>query len=140
MAELGEDEFDFGRLSNRIAARDAQLPVDQLVANLRDEALHNWMPPGGGARGALSHVVIHGVDITVPLGEKRTAPDSAVRVVLDDLAQGGATEHFGVNIAGRSLEATDISWSYGQGPGLRSDAGKLVAHLSGRSVGLDQAN
>lgn len=140
MAELAKDEFDFTRLSDRIAARDAGLPTDQLVSDLRDPVLHNWMPPGGGAHGALSHVVIHSLDITVPLGEKRTAPDAAIRIVLDDLTQGGATDHFGTDITGHSLQATDIAWSYGQGPTLRSEAGNLVVHLSGRSVALDRAD
>src|SRR5438105_8781631 len=82
MAELRESEFDFTRLSNRIAGRDAQLPTDELVGNLRDEVLHHWTPPGGGHRGALNHVVIHGLDITVPLGEPRRSTDATMRIVL----------------------------------------------------------
>src|ERR1700693_3620101 len=34
MAELRDDEFDFTRLSNRIASRDAKLPTSDLVGNL----------------------------------------------------------------------------------------------------------
>jgi uncharacterized protein (TIGR03083 family) len=45
MAELREDGFDFTRLSNRIATRDAELATSELVSNLRDETLHRWMPP-----------------------------------------------------------------------------------------------
>ena len=44
-----------------------------------------WTPPGGGYHGALNHVVIHGLDITVPLREPRRASDTAIRYVLDDL-------------------------------------------------------
>src|SRR5262245_35756171 len=42
MAELRAHEFDFGKLSNDIAARDGQLPTDRLVADLRSEQLHRW--------------------------------------------------------------------------------------------------
>ena len=42
-----------------------------------------WTPPGGGYHGALNHVVIHGLDITVPLREPRRASDTAIRYVLD---------------------------------------------------------
>jgi hypothetical protein len=52
MAELRDSEFDFTRLSNRIASQDAQLPTAELVDNLRDEAMHHWTPPGGGYHGA----------------------------------------------------------------------------------------
>ena len=48
MAELAACDFDFDRLSNAIAARDGELPTDELVADLRSEVLHHWTPPGGG--------------------------------------------------------------------------------------------
>ena len=137
MAELREDEFDFTRLSNRIASRDAALPRGELVANLRDEALHRWTPPGGGDRGALNHVVIHALDVTVPLGEPRQASDTAIRTVLDDLTEGGGHAHFGTDLQGRTLHATDIDWTYGSGPQLSGTAADLALHLCGRTIPAD---
>lgn len=134
MAELREDAFDFTKLSNRIAGRDANLPTAELVGNLRDEGLHRWTPPGGGYHGALNHVVIHALDISVPLGEPRCASDTAIRIVLDDLTEGGGHEHFGTDIRGRRLHATDIDWSYGSGPQLSGTAEDLALHLCGRTV------
>lgn len=134
MAELREAQFDFPTVSNRIAARDAQLPIEELLANLRSEVLHQWQPPGGGASGALNHVVVHGLDITVPLGVARRSPDATIRVVLDDLTRGGVHEHFGTDVGGRTLTATDIDWSYGSGPPLRASAEDLVLHMCGRAV------
>jgi uncharacterized protein (TIGR03083 family) len=134
MAELRECEFDFTRLSNTIASRDAQLPTDELVGSMRDERLHQWTPPGGGAHGALNHVVIHGLDITVPLGEPRRSTDASIQIVLDDLTQGGGHAHFGTDITGRTLQATDIDWSYGSGPSLRGSAQHLALHICGRAL------
>ncbi len=134
MAELREFDFDFTLLSNRIASRDAQLPTEKLVGNLRDEVLHHWAPPGGGYHGALTHVVIHGLDITVPLGEPRCSPDATIGIVLDGLTEGGGHAHFGTDISGRSLQATDIDWSYGSGAPLRGTADDLALHLCGRNV------
>src|SRR5207248_11148853 len=128
---------DFGKLSNRIASRDATLPTEELVAVLRAEALHRWTPPGGGSHGALSHVVIHGLDITVPLGERRRSPDATISIVLDDLTRGGAHAHFGTDFTGRTLQATDIDWTYGSGPPLRATAEHLVLQLCGRRVPVD---
>lgn len=133
-AELRDCGFDFGRLSNKIASRDAQLPAADLVGNLRDEVLHRWTPPGGGPEGALSHAVIHGLDITVPLGEPPRSPGEAIRAVLDGLTSGGAHAHFGTDIDGRALQATDIDWSYGSGSPLRGTAADLVLHISGRKL------
>jgi uncharacterized protein (TIGR03083 family) len=134
MAELQQDGFDFGRLSNRIAARDAQRPTEELIAGLRNEVLHRWQPPGGGAHGALNHAVIHSLDVTVPLGERPAASDDAIRVVLDDLTRGGVNQVFGVDIGGRALTATDLDWTYGEGSPLVGAAGDLAAHLAGRTL------
>jgi uncharacterized protein (TIGR03083 family) len=138
MAELGDDEFDFTRLSNRLANRDADLPTADLVGNLRDEALHHWTPPGGGQPGALNHVVVHALDITVPLGEARSASDDAARRVLEDLTEGGIHAHFATEIDGRNLQATDIGWSFGTGPALSGTAADLILHMCGRSIPADR--
>jgi len=139
MAELRDCEFDFTKLSNRIASRDAELSSAELVGNLRDETLHQWMPPpDGGHQGALNHVVIHGLDITVALGEPRLSPDPTIEAVLDRLTAGGAHANFGTDITGRSLQATDIDWSYGSGPQLRGTAEDIVLHISGRQLPADR--
>jgi uncharacterized protein (TIGR03083 family) len=134
MTELQRCGFDFTRLSNEVAARDAGLPADELVANLRSDTMQHWAPPGGGYHGALNHVVIHGLDVTVPLGVPRRSPDETIRVVLDDLTQGGGHAHFGVDIDGRRLQATDLDWSHGSGPALRGAAADLAVAMCGRAV------
>src|SRR5512142_2318480 len=113
MAELRRCDFDFGRLSDEIASRDAGLPPGQLVAGLRSEVMQHWTPPGGGYHGALNHVVIHGLDVTVPLGVPRRSPGATIGIVLDDLTAGGVHQHFGTSIEGRRLQATDLDWCYG---------------------------
>ncbi len=134
MAELRECEFDFTQLSNTIASRDAQLPTEELVGSMRDEKLHEWTPPGGGTHGALNHVVIHGLDITAPLGEPRRSTDASIQIVLDDLTRGGGHAHFGTDISDRTIQATDIDYSYGSGSSLRGSAEHLVLHICGRTV------
>jgi uncharacterized protein (TIGR03083 family) len=132
MAELQRCEFDFTRLSNEIAHRDAQLPTGTLIANLRSDTMHRWTPPGGGAIGALSHVVIHALDATKPLGLPRTTTDDTIRIILDSLTGDGGHAHFGTDITGRTLQATDLGWSYGSGPTLAATSSELVIALCGR--------
>jgi hypothetical protein len=134
MAELRRCDFDFTLLSNQIATRDAELPVAELVSNLRSEVMQQWTPPGGGYHGALNHVVIHGLDVTVPLGVRRRSPDQTIRIILGDLTAGGGHAHFGTSIAGRRLTATDLDWSFGSGPLLRGQAGDLALAMCGRTV------
>lgn len=134
MAELQRCGFDFTRLANEVADRDARLPTGELVASLRSEVMQHWAPPGGGYHGALNHVVIHGLDVTVPLGMPRRCPDEAIRVVLDDLAGGGGHAQFGMQIEGRELQASDLDWSHGSGAVLRSEAAFLALAMCGRTV------
>ena len=134
MAELQRCGFDFTRLSNEIAARDARLPASELTGNLRSEVMQHWAPPGGGYRGALNHAVIHGLDVTVPLGAPRLASDQTIRVILEDLTHGDVHDRFGIDVAGRRLQATDLDWSFGQGPVLRGPAADLALVICGRTV------
>ncbi len=132
-AELQARDGDFGRLSNDLAAQDAQLPTPELVANLRADTLLHWAPRGS-YHDALNHVVIHGLDAMVPLGDRRYPPAETLQIVLDDLTAGGIHKHFGTSIVGRRLETTDLDWSYGSGPMLRGKAGDLALALCGRRV------
>lgn len=134
MAELRRCDFDFGRLSNQVASRDAELPTGELVGYLRSDVMQHWTPPGGGYHGALNHVVIHGLDVTVPLGVPRRSPDETIRVILNDLTEGSGHGNFGIDIDGRALQATDLDWSYGSGPALRGAAENLALALCGRTV------
>jgi uncharacterized protein (TIGR03083 family) len=134
MGELAKCDYDFSRLSNQIAGRDAALPTGELVANLRADVMHHWTPPDGGYHGALNHVVIHGLDVTAPLGVDRRTPDATIRIVLDDLTVGGGHDRFGIAVAGRSFHATDLDWSYGSGPPVRGAAGDLALVFCGRAL------
>ena len=132
-AEMAAAGGDFGRLSDTVAERDGALPADALLADLRSPALHAWQPPGGGAAGALSHAVIHSLDVTVPLSRPAVAPDEAVVAVLDQLtAANGA--YFGLDLTSTRLEADDADWAWGDGDGVRARAGELVALLGGRTL------
>jgi uncharacterized protein (TIGR03083 family) len=132
-AEMAAAGGDFTVLSDTVAARDAALPLADQLDALRSPVLHAWQPPGGGAVGALSHAVIHSLDITVALDRSAVAPKEAVVAVLDQLtAANGAW--FGVDLAGVRLEASDTDWSWGRGDVVRADSGRLVALLSGRTL------
>lgn len=132
-AEMAAAGGDFAVLSETVARRDASLPVEELLDQLRAPELHAWQPPQGGATGALDHAVVHGLDVTLALGRPAAAPAEAVTAVLDELtaARGGV---FGIDLAGVRLESTDSDWSWGHGRLVRADSGSLVALLAGRAL------
>lgn len=133
-AEMAAAGGDFTVLSDTVAERDAALPAADLLAQLRSPRLHGWLPPGGGTAGALSHAVIHSLDVTLALGVPAVAPVEAVLAVAGELVEADGAL-FGVDLAGRRLEATDTRWSWGAGERLmRADSGALVAFLAGRTL------
>jgi hypothetical protein len=124
---------DFTTMSDAVAAQDASMPVADLLDQLRSPQRHEWRPPGGGAPGALSHAVIHSLDVTIALDRPPVATAEAATDVLAQLTTANGTL-FGVDISGVRLEATDTDWSWGQGRLVRADSGALVALLSGRTL------
>ena len=131
--EMAAAGGDFTVLSDTVAARDAALPVPDLLDQLRSPGLHAWQPPGGGAAGALGHAVIHSLDVTIALDRPAVAPADAATAVLDQLTAASGTL-FGVDLTGVRLEATDTDWSWGDGHLVRADSGSLVALVSGRAL------
>lgn len=124
----------FDRFADLAARRDAAaLSAAELTAGLRDNVDHGWKPPGGGYEGALSHDVIHGLDITVALGIDRTVPADRLRHILGDLKP-RQLKYFGVDLTGIELRATDLDWTFGTGEALTGAAQDLLLILSGRSL------
>ncbi len=134
MAELAAAGGDFTRLSNEVAARDGALPAARLLDDLRSEVLHAWQPPGGGVEGALTHCVIHALDIIEAVPLDRTVPEARVRAVLDLLRAPDGLNLFGVELAGVRLEADDMEWCCGSGDVVSGPGQALVLVLSGRSL------
>lgn len=127
----------FNRFADRAARRDArELTAAELTACVRDNLDHPWKPPGGGYEGALSHDVIHGLDITVALGIDRRVPPERLRFILGDLKP-RQLEYFGVDLTGIQLRATDLDWTYGTGEPLTGTAQDLLLVLSGRTLPPD---
>src|SRR5215472_10010065 len=84
-AGLQQARGQFTEFSDAVAERDSRLPQADLVAALRDNAENPWSPPGGGLAGALSHDVIHGLDVTWPLARPQEIPAHAMTIVLSSI-------------------------------------------------------
>ena len=132
-AEMAAAGGDFTAFVETVAARDASLPLADHLNALRSQQLHDWQPPDGSSAGALSHAVIHSLDVTIALDRPTIAPNEAVVTVLDHLINANGTI-FGVDVTGVRLEASDSDWSWGSGDPMSADSGQLVALMSGRTL------
>jgi uncharacterized protein (TIGR03083 family) len=140
--EMAKARGNFNRMADRCARRDAaDITSEDLLACLRDNATHPWRPPGGGFEGALTHDVIHGLDITVALGIDRRVPEDRLRIVLSGLISAKGQKAFGVDVQGIELRAEDIDWSFGSGKPVTAPAQELALILAGRTVpGISYGN
>ena len=132
--EIARSRGSFNRMADRRARIDAQkMSSAQLLACLRENIDHPWSPPGGGPLGALSHDVIHGLDVSTPLGLDSHASPERVAMVLAGLRPKNVA-FFGVDLHDVELRATDIDWSYGSGQPLHGRAQDLLLLLCGRRI------
>ena len=126
MAELEAARGDFTRLSDTIAARDGALPAATLLSGLRSDVLHGWQPPGGGMEGALTHCVIHALDIMEAVPIERRVPEPRIARVLEIVAGPGSPSLFGVDLS-------DVAVA-GRRPGLVVRV-RRARHRTGAGVG-----
>ena len=123
--------FDFNRHADRDARATTAARSDEWLVDLwRRNIDHPWRPPGGGAAGALSHDVIHGLDITVPLGLPGPPPERIALLV--EQSEDRNFSYFGVDLTGVRLEATDADLTIGEGRAVRVPAAELLLVVTGR--------
>jgi len=133
--ELAKSRGRFNEMADRVARRDAAAmsPAD-LAGAVRSNIRHPWKPPGGGYTGALSHDLIHGLDITVPLGLAGPVPEERVRLVLPASLSDRSVKFFGVDLEGIELQAQDMDWTLGSGVPLTGTAADLLLVMCGRTL------
>jgi uncharacterized protein (TIGR03083 family) len=134
--ELAKSRGRFNEMADRLARRDAAAmsPAD-LAAAVRSNTGHPWQPPGGGYAGALAHDLIHGLDITVPLGlAVLPVPEERLRPVLPSSLTDRSVKFFGTDLDGIELRASDMDWTLGTGAPLEGAASDLLLVLCGRTL------
>jgi uncharacterized protein (TIGR03083 family) len=132
--EMIRSRGNFNRMADRCARRDAAAPPAQLAAALRDNEQNPWKPPGGGYQGALTHDVIHGLDITVALGLGRQVPAERLGIVLAGVTAAKSVRFFGTDLGGIELRADDLDWSFGSGTPVSGSAQDLALVVCGRKL------
>ncbi|YAL83900.1 maleylpyruvate isomerase family mycothiol-dependent enzyme [Dermacoccaceae bacterium W4C1] len=117
----------------------------ELASTLRAQAQARFTPPFMGPAVPLTDLVVHGLDVTVPLGLPHSDLDpAALQVALETLSS-KAGQSFGVArgaLEGSRWEATDVDWSHGEesDPAVHAEAADLLLHFSrGRPLPGDGA-
>ena len=124
---------DFNRLILEEGRRAAAThSPEQIIAQYHQYAGSRRHPLGTTPADPLLDVLIHGQDITIPLGYHREMPPEAARAAADRIWTKSFPFKARKRLAGVRLVATDIPWTVGQGPEIRGPISALLLLLSNR--------
>ncbi|MEV0807178.1 maleylpyruvate isomerase family mycothiol-dependent enzyme [Micromonospora sp. NPDC050200] len=129
--------FNLHAANAKLAQLVARRPAHDLAAVLRDNAENPFRPPVVGHFGQLTDLQVHGQDIRRPLGLPHELRPDRMRVSLDFLVSRRSVA-FGRRSLREGLRftATDLDWTWGDGPVVRGTAEALMLALTGRLVVL----
>lgn len=135
-AKLASAGFSFERVqASGVAAEKGNTPADTLA---HFEAVINSVKhPPGPADTMLGETIIHAEDIRWPLGIRHDYPAGAVLRIADFFQGSNLIIGAKRRIAGLTLQATDASWSHGNGPEVSGPLLSLVLAMTGRKAALD---
>ncbi|GAA3859352.1 maleylpyruvate isomerase family mycothiol-dependent enzyme [Streptomyces lacrimifluminis] len=123
------------RMIHDTAVKEARLPVEEIVANLRATIGSRRLAPGTTRREPLLDILVHGQDIARALGRERAMPPAAAR----DAADRVWTMRFPPRpwpLPDARLVATDVEWTRGEGAReMRGPISELLLLLTGRGEG-----
>jgi len=127
--------FNFDAFAAKGVAAHASQSTADLLSQFRDTAPRSTAPPGPKPTW-LAEAVIHGEDVSRPLG--KTVPVSpAALVAVADFCRGTTPLLHGKRrSAGLRLRATDVEWSAGDGPEVSGPAASLILAITGRKSAL----
>ena len=128
----------FDAANSKLSVAAGRRSAAELVADLRRVAESRFKAPTFGSEAPLTDILVHSLDVRVPLGLPTARPVEPYRHALDLLMTKKATRAFVP--AGRPpvrAVATDLDWAQGDGPEVRGSAADLTLALSGRSARID---
>jgi uncharacterized protein (TIGR03083 family) len=120
----------------------AQVTPADISAGLRAKASHPFKPPTFGHEAPMTDLVLHGQDISRPLGISHACTPEALRTALGLLTgpkgkRGFTLQRLRLN-DGLRFEADDLDWTHGDASGalVRGPAAAIAHVMSGRTAGL----
>ncbi|MFW3170226.1 maleylpyruvate isomerase family mycothiol-dependent enzyme [Geodermatophilus sp. CPCC 206100] len=122
----------------RDAALGAPLPPAECARRLRAMVGSRRTAPFLTPMEPLIDVLVHGQDITIPLGRTRPVPPAAAAAAATRVWETSFPFWARRRLRGLRLTATDADWSVGEGAPVEGPVAALLLLVTGRDAGLDQ--
>lgn len=128
--------FRFDEMMVRAAREDTSTPAE-IVATLRAMVGGRRRPPGTAVADPLIDTLVHGQDISIPLGIDRKIPENLAVVAAERLWAMGFPFHARKRFPGVELVADDVDFRVGSGERVSGTMTDILLALAGRKAGLD---
>lgn len=129
---------NFNRMNRDLAVEHARQPIQELVAELRRGAASREVPAVTNYGNILFDVLVHGQDITVPLGIELAVPTPAALAAASTAWNVTWPLWTQKKYRGLRFVATDVPWTAGSGLEVRGPITALLVTLAGRGAALDR--
>jgi uncharacterized protein (TIGR03083 family) len=130
---------DFDRIHTTLTRRYGRRPSEKIVDSLRCNMASRITMPRSGYDPVLVDLVVHDLDIRIPMGISRTPDEERLWMAFHHLTESPAPAFAtGSQLHGLRIEATDTGWAHGTGAPLRGPAESVVLAISGREIGFAQ--
>jgi uncharacterized protein (TIGR03083 family) len=138
LGEAVKARGSFDTANDRLACAEAERPVEDLLARYRELVSARYAPPGIGPRGPLTDILLHSLDVRIPLGLPSDRPAERYLPSLEILFTRRAMVGFVPK--GRPpvrWVATDHAWSHGRGDEVQGTMVDLTMAASGRGARVE---
>jgi uncharacterized protein (TIGR03083 family) len=128
----------FDQANQELATADARRPIGELLSEYRSVIEHCFSPPGWPPGAPLSDILLHSLDVRIPLGLETEQPPEHYEPVME-LLFGRAGRSF--TRAGRPAvrwTATDHEWSHGDGRIVSGTMADITLTAAGRGARLNR--
>jgi uncharacterized protein (TIGR03083 family) len=129
----------FARANTLLTDARAERSTTVLVADLREHAGNRFTPPTMDWHAPLTDLLVHRLDITVPLGIDHGRPLTPWADALDFLTSARATRGFlPRGLPDLTYAATDLDHTRGNGPRVEGPVEALALAITRRPARLDE--
>ena len=134
VAAIARARGNFDRANHALAVADAQQPLDELLSGYRAVVEHRFSPPGWPSAAPLSDILIHSLDVRIPLGLGASQPSEAYESVIEFLISRAGRVFSPKSRPDVRWVATDVDWSAGEGPDVYGAIADLALTAAGRAA------
>ena len=131
---VAKNRFSFAKAVEQLTSELSRRPIEQITAQLRDNAANLKHPPTAPL-APLADVIVHAQDVRRPLGTAREVPFDRVSAAMEFITSGRAAGFVpSSRVRGLRFMATDGDGAWGKGQIIHGPALSLLLGAMGRRV------